>query len=85
MAVEQAEQLVQPLAGQGRHRLHVVVAGGLGEQCVPGSGVEQVDLVQDLDHPVVLALIDAQIAQHSIDVGLLGLRYRDGRYPAHAG
>src|SRR3954451_21748899 len=49
VAVQQAEQLVQPLSGQGRHRLHVVIAGGLGEQCVPGSGIEQVDLVQYLD------------------------------------
>jgi hypothetical protein len=75
--LDRGQQRVDPLAGLGRDqetRTLRRTAGGDVLQVFPHLEIEAVDLVPDFEDALTCIRIDAELAQHTIDVALLRVR-----------
>ena len=68
--------------GNGDRR-RALAGGGLRQQMLARVGVEQVDLVPDLDDVAGVAGVDAEIGQDALDVVGLGRRVGIAKCRAH--
>src|SRR6185437_10171610 len=75
-SVEQVDQEVAALAARRRDRHHIAVALRLVAQEGAALGIEQVDLVERLDHAALHRLAEAEVAEHGMDVAALRLAVR---------